>query len=163
PHLARHVHLRPGDVRVHVHAPGHDDEPSRVQDPVGPLVGARRRPDHLAVPDPEVADLAVDAVGGVVDRAVCDLQERHRLPAPSSTWSSVSVPPPRRPPPSGGGSRTNPLRKLPKQQPTTPPVSTASSWSAGLRGTWRAATMIPAARPTVTLSAVLRTSARKTP
>ena len=73
--LARGVDLRARDVGVDVDAAGHHDHPASV-DPagVGPDVG-----DHLAVLQAHVADLAVDVVGGVVDRAAGDPDRGHRV------------------------------------------------------------------------------------
>ncbi len=72
PHLAGDVHLRPGDVAVHVDAAGHHDQAGGVERPVGPHGGIGRRGDDPAVANPEIAHLAVDAVGRVVDGAAGD-------------------------------------------------------------------------------------------
>ena len=61
--LARGVDLRAGDVGVDVDAARHDDHAARVDAAgVGPDVG-----DDLAAVEAQVAHLAVDAVGRVVD------------------------------------------------------------------------------------------------
>ena len=75
PHLAGGVHLGPGDVTVHVHAAGHDDQTGGVERPVRPDIGIRRRVDDLSVTNPDIAALAVDAVNRVVDGAPRNLEE----------------------------------------------------------------------------------------
>src|SRR5207253_9556134 len=71
-HFAGDVDLGPGDVGVHVHAAGHDDQASCVEGFIWPGTGVGRRRDDLAVLDPQVHDDAVDVIRGVVDGAVGD-------------------------------------------------------------------------------------------
>ena len=71
-HLAGGVDLRPRDVAVHVDPARHDDHPGRIQRAVGSNPGIARRINDNAVSNPDVADLAIDPVGGVVERTVGD-------------------------------------------------------------------------------------------
>ena len=75
PHLAGDVHLRPGDVAVHVDAARHHDQAAGIDLARGPNGRIGRRGDDLAAGDPQIAHLAVDAVGRVVDGAAGDFDE----------------------------------------------------------------------------------------
>src|SRR4030095_14893887 len=75
PHLARRVHLRSGDVTVHVDAARHDYQAGGVDRFVRADVRIRRWVDNLAVTDPDIAALPVYAVDGVVDVSPGNLQE----------------------------------------------------------------------------------------
>ncbi len=81
---ARGVDLRPGDVRVDVDAARHDDPAAGVdlRRVIGDVV------DDLAVAQADVAHLAVDAVGRVVDAAAGDAQ-RHAAPSPARAMRSA--------------------------------------------------------------------------
>jgi len=73
--FAGDVHLRPGDVSVHVHAAGHDHQPGAVDRVFRDAVGGRSN--DLAAVDPDVAGVAVNVVRRVVHRAAGELQECH--------------------------------------------------------------------------------------
>ena len=75
---ARVVAARAGEVRVDVHATGHDDHAARVER----RRAGRQRRDDAAVLDADVAHLAVDPVGRVVDRAADDPKPAVALIAP---------------------------------------------------------------------------------
>src|SRR5687767_10677194 len=67
-----------------VHTARHDDHPSRVQ-----ARRARRNVFHHAtVVDADVADLAVNTVGGIVDRTACNAQLAHATPRLARAASS---------------------------------------------------------------------------
>ena len=92
PQLAARVHLAADDVRVDVHAAGHDHEAGGVDGLRGLPVHVLRR-DDAAVLHPDVADLAVLAVPRVVDAPAEDAQ--HHVTASmirSRTSSSVGRP-----------------------------------------------------------------------
>ena len=72
--LAREVHLRAGDVAVDVDSTRHDHESPRVD----PSRLGRHVAHDPAVGDAYVADLAVDAVGRIVNAAVRDAQHDRR-------------------------------------------------------------------------------------
>ncbi len=74
-HLPRGVDLGPDDVAVHVDAAGHDDQPAGVDHACRPdLRGSAGGSTILAAGDPDVAHLAVDPVGRVVDGSAGDLE-----------------------------------------------------------------------------------------
>ncbi len=75
PHFAGDVHLRPGDVAVHVDAAGHHDQATGIDVARGPNGRVRRRGDDLAVGDPQIAHLAVNAVSRIVNGSAGDFQE----------------------------------------------------------------------------------------
>ena len=68
-HFPRRVDLGTDDVAVHVDAAGHDHQPAGIDHARRPDLGIGRRIDDLAAGDPDVAHLAVDPVGRVVDRS----------------------------------------------------------------------------------------------
>ena len=74
PQPAGGVRLRPGDVAVHVDAAGHHDQPPRVERARRPHRRIGRRGHDLAAVDPQIAHLAIDAVGRIVNRAAGDFQ-----------------------------------------------------------------------------------------
>ena len=61
-------------MAVHVDTAGHDDQPPGIDHTCRPDLGVGGRRDDLAAGDPEVAHLAVDAIGRVVDRSAGDLE-----------------------------------------------------------------------------------------
>ena len=75
-HLPGDVDLGTRDVAVHVDAAGHDHQPAGVdRRAAARTCRIGRRGDDLAVFDPEIAHLAVDPVGRIVDRAAGDFEE----------------------------------------------------------------------------------------
>ena len=90
-HGPARVHLRPGDVRVHVDAARHH----RLAGGIDHLRIGTDRVDDATIADRDVHDVAVNPARGVEDRSVPDQDFCHLTP-PSWPW-------PRRGP--GGGSR----------------------------------------------------------
>jgi hypothetical protein len=76
-HFPSRVNFRPGNVRVDVHTPRHDDQTSSIERAVGAKLRIGRRCDDAAILNPQVADFAVDTVGRVVHRSVSDANQRH--------------------------------------------------------------------------------------
>ena len=73
PHLAGGVHLRPGDVAVHVDAAGHDDEAAGVERSRRADASDRSAARRSCRPAIQRSrDLAVDAVGRIVNVAAGD-------------------------------------------------------------------------------------------
>ena len=118
---ARVVAARAGEMGVEVHPAGHHDHPAGVQ---LRRVG-RETLDDAPVLDADVADLAVDAVRGVVDRSAGD-PEPHRIRRPRTSRSSASrvSAAPRRP--GNGGSE--------RQRHVVHPVAGAGFVNAGDAG-----------------------------
>ena len=73
-HRAGEVDRAAGDVRVNIDAAGKDDHPRRIDRPAA----VDRRDESARIVDAEVFDLAVDAVGRVVDFSARD--SKHGLP-----------------------------------------------------------------------------------
>ena len=73
-HLARGVDLGPDDVTVHVDSAGHHHQPAGIEDARRLDLGIGGRLDDLPAGDPDVAHLAVDFVGRVVDGSPGDLE-----------------------------------------------------------------------------------------
>src|SRR5262249_15866913 len=74
-HVGGEVDLGPGDVSVHSDAAGHHHQARRVDGLVGAGVRVGGRRYDLAVPNPDVLHLPIDAVGRVVDGPPGDLQQ----------------------------------------------------------------------------------------
>ncbi len=74
PHLASGIHLRAGDMAVHVDTPRHHDEASSIDLPVGASVRVGRRLDHPSIGDPDVLYLPLQTVGRVVHVSAGDPQ-----------------------------------------------------------------------------------------
>src|SRR5690606_36981444 len=78
-HQARQVHLAAADVGVQVDAAGHHHAAGEVV--FGVDLVLRVQGDDAAVADADVAELAVDAVGGVVDAPALEPDRRHCAPS----------------------------------------------------------------------------------
>ncbi len=70
-------HLAPADVGVDVDGPGHHHLAGEVM-LVGDGLAVQRRGHDAPVADIEIARLAIDAVGGIVERTACEARQ-HRL------------------------------------------------------------------------------------
>lgn len=66
-HLPRGIHLRPGDVAVHIDAAWHDDEAPRINSPRRSYRRISWRRDDFSAADPQVANCTCDVVGGIVN------------------------------------------------------------------------------------------------
>ena len=59
---------------MHVDTAGHHHQAGGIDDPARPHIGIRRRRHDLAAGDPEIADLPIDPIGGVVNGPAGDLE-----------------------------------------------------------------------------------------
>jgi head-tail adaptor len=73
PHFSRNVHFGAGNVRVHIDTTRHHDHTGRINNAmrIGRL---SRRLNYLAIPNPDVAHLAVNTVCRIKDQSTLDLK-----------------------------------------------------------------------------------------